>query len=74
LTGWTEFALSWQFLNKPQDFTLTMSLWNMTGQYADSTPWSAFAAMSLLVAAPVAIVYLILQKYIVSGLTLGSVK
>ncbi len=74
LSGWTEFALSWQFLTNPKDFTLAMSLWNMTGQYADSTPWSAFAAMSLLVAAPVAIVYLLLQRYIVSGLTIGSVK
>jgi arabinogalactan oligomer/maltooligosaccharide transport system permease protein len=74
LSGWTEFALSWQFLTNPKDFTLAMSLWNMTGQYADSTPWSAFAAMSLLVAAPVAIVYLLLQKYIIGGLTIGSVK
>ena len=74
LTGWTEFALSWQFLTRPGDFTLTMSLWNMTGQYADSTPWAQFAAMSLLVALPVAIVYLFLQKYIIGGLTLGSVK
>ncbi len=74
LTGWTEFALSWQFLTRPSDFTLTMSLWNMTGQYASTTPWSQFSAMSLLVAAPVAIVYLALQKYIVGGLTLGSVK
>jgi arabinogalactan oligomer/maltooligosaccharide transport system permease protein len=74
LTGWTEFALSWQFLTHPYDFTLTMSLWNMTGQYASTTPWSEFAAMSLLVALPVAIVYLALQKYIIGGLTLGSVK
>jgi arabinogalactan oligomer/maltooligosaccharide transport system permease protein len=51
-----------------------MSLYGMTGQFAGSTPWSEFAAMSLLVAAPVAIVYLVLQKYIISGLTLGSVK
>jgi arabinogalactan oligomer/maltooligosaccharide transport system permease protein len=74
LTGWTEFALSWQFLTKPTDFTLTMSLWNMTGQYSGQIPWSNFAAMSLLVALPVAIVYLALQKYIIGGLTLGSVK
>ncbi len=74
LTGWTEFALSWQFLTRPSDFTLTMSLWNMTGQYASTTPWSEFSAMSLLVAAPVAVVYLALQKYIIGGLTLGSVK
>ncbi|RPI32439.1 MAG: ABC transporter permease subunit [Chloroflexota bacterium] len=72
--GWTEFALSWQFLTDPKDFTLAMSLWNMTGQFSGDTPWSAFAAMALMVAAPVAMVYLLLQKYIVSGLTIGSVK
>ena len=74
LGGWTEFALSWMFLTEPKDFTLAMSLYNMVGQYSDNTPWSAFSAMALLIAAPVAIVYLLLQKYIVSGLTIGSVK
>lgn len=74
LSGWTEFALSWQFLNKVENFTLSMALWNMTGQYAGQVPWSNFAAMALLVATPVSVVYLLLQKYIVSGLTIGSVK
>ena len=72
--GWTEFALSWMFLTNPKDFTLAMSLYNMTGQWSGDTPWSAFAAMALLVAAPVSIVYLFLQKWIVGGLTIGSVK
>lgn len=74
LSGWTEFAISWQFLTKPEDFTLAMSLWNMTGQFSGDTPWSKFSAMALLVAAPVTIVYLIMQRWIVSGLTIGSVK
>jgi len=74
IAGWTEFALSWQFLTNPSDFTLAMALWNMTGQYAGSVPWSNFAAMSVLVTFPVALVYLSLQKYIVGGLTIGSVK
>jgi hypothetical protein len=30
--GWTEFALSWMYLTNPKDFTLAMSLYNMTGQ------------------------------------------
>ena len=72
--GWTEFITSWMFLTDPKDFTLAMSLWNMTGQYSGDTPWSAFSAMALMVALPVAIVYLLLQKYIVGGLTVGSVK
>ncbi len=73
LTGWTEFALSWQFLEDPKDFTLGMVLNGMTGQYT-SVPWSDFSAMALLVALPVSVVYLFLQRYIVSGLTLGGVK
>lgn len=74
MAGWTEFAVSWAFLTDPQDFTLAMALYNMTGQYSGSIPWSRFAAMALMVAAPVSIVYLLLQKYIVSGLTVGGVK
>lgn len=71
---WTEFAISWQFLNQVKDHTLIMELYNMIGQYADNTPWSKFAAMAILVALPVSVVYLSLQRYIVSGLTIGSVK
>ncbi len=74
LSGWTEFYLSWQFLTHPSDFTLGMALNAMVGQYASTTPWSQFSAMALLVALPVSIVYLFLQRYIVSGLTLGGVK
>jgi arabinogalactan oligomer/maltooligosaccharide transport system permease protein len=74
MSGWTEFALSWQFLTKVEDHTLMMELYNMVGQYAGNTPWSKFAAMSLLVSLPVSIVYLLLQKWIVGGLTLGGVK
>ena len=51
-----------------------MALWNMIGQFSGDTPWSAFAAMSIMIAAPVTVVYLLLQKQIVSGLVVGSVK
>jgi arabinogalactan oligomer/maltooligosaccharide transport system permease protein len=74
MSGWTEFAISWQFLTNPKDFTLTMALFNMIGQYAAGTPWSRFAAYSIMVALPVSLVYLFLQKYMVSGLTIGGVK
>ena len=73
IAGWTEFYFSWQFLDHPQDFTLAMALNGMVGQYG-TTPWSQFSAFAILVALPVAVVYLFLQKYIVSGLTIGGVK
>ena len=71
---WQEFALPWLFLTKPENYTLAMTLYNMTGQYASSIPWNRFAAMSIIVALPVAIIYIALQRQIVSGLTAGGVK
>ena len=74
MTGWTEFALSWQFISDPKWFTLTMSLYGMQGQYSSNTPWSQFASMALLVSLPVTLVFFAMQRYLVSGLTLGGVK
>ncbi len=71
---WQEFAMPWLFLTQPGDYTLSMTLYNMTGQYANAIPWNRFAAMSVIVALPVAITYIALQKYITSGLTTGAVK
>jgi arabinogalactan oligomer/maltooligosaccharide transport system permease protein len=71
---WQEFALPWLFLTKPENYTLSMTLYNMTGQYANAIPWNRFAAFSVIVAAPVAVIYIALQKYITSGLTAGGVK
>lgn len=74
MSTWTEFATSWLFLTNPKDFTLMMALYNMIGQYSDSTPWSKFAAMSIMIALPVTIVYLFVQRYFVGGLAIGGVK
>jgi arabinogalactan oligomer/maltooligosaccharide transport system permease protein len=71
---WQEFAMPWLFLTQPKDYTLAMTLYNMTGQYANAIPWNRFAAMAIIVALPVAVIYIALQKQIVSGLTLGGVK
>jgi arabinogalactan oligomer/maltooligosaccharide transport system permease protein len=74
VAGWTEFYFSWQFLTDPQDFTLSMALNGMVGQFATTTPWSKFAAFAILFALPVSVVYLAFQRYIVGGLAVGGVK
>ncbi len=71
---WQEFAMAWLFLSKPQDYTLSMTLYNMTGQYAQNIPWNRFSAMAIIVALPVAVIYMALQRQIVGGLTSGGVK
>lgn len=72
MTGWTEFVLAWTFLEDPSRFTLAMALRSMQGQY--TTPWSDFAAMSILMTIPILVIFYAFQRYIVSGLTLGGVK
>ncbi|MCI0519740.1 MAG: ABC transporter permease subunit [Chloroflexi bacterium] len=72
MTGWTEFVLAWTFLEDPSRFTLAMALRSMQGQYA--TPWSEFSAMSILMSLPIVFIFFALQRYIVSGLTVGGVK
>jgi len=62
------------FLTDVHQWTLAMALNGMVGQYAGSTPWSQFAAFSILVALPVVVVYFILQRWFVAGLTVGGVK
>jgi arabinogalactan oligomer/maltooligosaccharide transport system permease protein len=71
---WQEFAIPWLFLTKPENYTLAMTLYNMTGQYASSIPWNRFAAFAIIVALPVALIYIPLQKYIAGGLTTGAIK
>jgi arabinogalactan oligomer/maltooligosaccharide transport system permease protein len=72
MTGWTEFILAWSFLEQPSRFTLAMALRAMVGQF--STPWSEFAAMSILMSIPIVVLFFAMQRYIVSGLTVGGVK
>ena len=75
IAGWTEFILAQVFVvGDPTQWTLAIALNALVGQYAGSTPWSVFAAFSVLFALPVMVVYLLLQKWIVSGLTVGGIK
>ena len=74
VSGWTEFYFVSIFLNDPsQGYTLSLALNKMVGAFGQ-TPWSDFAAFSILFAAPVSLVFFFFQRYIVGGLAIGGVK
>jgi arabinogalactan oligomer/maltooligosaccharide transport system permease protein len=68
-----DFVLASVLLVDPEKQTLAVGLYRLVSNpnYAD---WSAFSAGAVLAALPVMALFLYLQKYIVGGLTAGSVK
>lgn len=68
-----EFILATTLLQESNVQTLAVGLRTfINGQYG--TRWGAFAAGALIAAVPVVVLFLVLQKYIISGLTGGAVK
>lgn len=69
---WNDFGISIYFLNSARNYTLPLTVYNFFGNH--SSDWQLVFANVVLSTLPVAIVYLVLQKYIISGMTAGAVK
>jgi arabinogalactan oligomer/maltooligosaccharide transport system permease protein len=68
-----EFILASLFLTDMDSRTIAVGLQQFIGgQYSQN--WGAFAAGSILASIPIVIIFLSLQRYIVSGLTAGATK
>jgi arabinogalactan oligomer/maltooligosaccharide transport system permease protein len=74
LGGWTEYLTVAMFVSEVSDWTLSLALNSMVGQFARTTNWSQFAAFAILFALPVSVVFFIFQRYLVGGLAVGGVK
>ena len=75
LGGWTEYLTTYYFIGgDPQNWTLSIALNSMVGEFARTTRWSEFAAFAILFALPVSIVFFFFQRYLVGGLAVGGVK
>ena len=72
LNTWNEFVSPLYFLNRTEQWPMTLSVYNFFGMYFKD--WNLVCADILLTSLPVLIVYLLGQKYIVSGMTAGAVK
>ncbi len=68
-----EFILARLFLVDMDSRTIAVGLQGFIGgQYSQN--WGPFAAGSIIASVPIVIIFLSLQKYIINGLTAGSVK
>ena len=72
MTAWSEYLVAAQILQDSDLWTLPLGLKSFEANM--STEWGLYGASSIIVAIPVVVLFLALSKYLVSGLTLGSVK
>jgi arabinogalactan oligomer/maltooligosaccharide transport system permease protein len=72
MSSWNDFLLARIMLQKPRMYTWPLGLQSLQAQFA--TEWGAYSAASLLLAVPVSALFLWTSKWLISGLTLGSVK
>ncbi len=72
MTAWSEYIVAAQILQDELLYTLPLGL--KAFQTNMNTEWGLYAAASVLVSIPVVILFLVLSRWLVSGLTLGSVK
>ena len=74
LSAWNEWLLAFTFMGKARNFTLPVGISSLIPQAGQGAVWNQFAALSLLVSLPVIVLFIVFQKYLISGLTRGAVK
>ena len=72
MIAWNEFLFSLMFLDNPNSFTLSRAIQYLSGDA--ETPRQSLMAGAVVVTIPVLLIFVYFEKYLVSGLTAGSVK
>lgn len=72
LTGYSEFAIGWLFVENSKNVTMAMALWGILT--LGSSPWSQLAAMAIMMCVPVVVIFLALQKTLFDRMIFGQFK
>ncbi|WP_183461172.1 ABC transporter permease subunit [Microbulbifer rhizosphaerae] len=72
MTAWNEFILASIFMDDESLYTVPVGLRFFVNDYASE--WDFFAAGSILVSLPVIALFIVLQRFLVLGLSSGAVK
>jgi arabinogalactan oligomer/maltooligosaccharide transport system permease protein len=72
MASWTEYVVAAQILQDTEMWTLPLGLKSFESNMGSE--WGLYGAASVIVTIPVVVLFLSLSRWLVSGLTLGSVK
>lgn len=72
LYAWGDLAYGMTFILDQEKRPITAGIFNFMGQYG--TKWSYLSAFAIVAIIPVVLIFIFMQKYIISGMTSGAVK
>lgn len=72
LYAWGDLAYGLTFIQEQKMRPITAGIFNFIGQYG--TTWSYLCAFAVVTIIPVVLIFIFMQKYIISGLVAGAVK
>jgi arabinogalactan oligomer/maltooligosaccharide transport system permease protein len=72
MSAYNEFILAATILGREEALTLPVVLQRYVGQHGAA--WGTFAAGSIVVSAPIMILFYLVQRHMIAGLTAGGVK
>lgn len=72
MTAWGEVAYASVFMSQEEKRTLGVGLQQFVGQHWSD--WGLLTASAVLIAVPASIVFLLVQRHLVAGLTAGATK
>ncbi|WP_317328602.1 sugar ABC transporter permease [Ruthenibacterium lactatiformans] len=70
---WNEYLFAITFMTGAENYTLAAGLYSLQATEISGS-WPVFAAASLVVSAPILIIFFAVQRHMTSGLTAGGVK
>ncbi|MBT0994776.1 sugar ABC transporter permease [Cellulomonas sp. DKR-3] len=73
ISSFGDFLIAKVVLQHQENWTVAVGLYTLAADER-TAPWGVFAAGAVVAAVPIVLLFLFLQKYIVGGLTAGSVK
>ena len=78
LNTWNDFLFPLYYLDSSSNWPMTLAVYNFFGQFAQSSSlesgWNLVSADIILTILPVIVIYLLGQRFILSGLTAGAIK
>lgn len=69
---WNDINIPLYYMSDSKLWTMSITIYNFFGQYYQS--WNLVFANIVLIALPVFLIYVLSQRYLVAGLTVGAVK